>query len=311
MTRALLITNPAAARTDARAVTAIRETLRAGGWAVEVLATAGPGDARRFAGEAQAQGFDVVLSYGGDGTAMQVAAGLAGTGIPLGIVPGGTGNILAGNLRLARNPTRAARNVLRGVPYPLDLGIVNRIDGDHYYAVCAGAGVDAEVMAATGPALKRRLKTGAYVLRGLAALPGVHNARHRIEVDGVAHEVDAAMVLIVNCGELLPPFVNLGPTVRPNDGWLDVVALRANGVLESFSALWAMLRGVSRVVPGGRLWVARGRRVRVDVVGGPARPVQLDGEVAGMTPFEARILSHALTVLVDPATVPGGVIPHA
>src|SRR5579884_3639169 len=102
MTRALLITNPAAARTDARAVTAIRDTLRGGGWEVEVVATARPGDARRFAAEARGQGCDVLVCYGGDGTAMQVAAGIAGSDIPLGLVPGGTGNLLAGNLRLPR-----------------------------------------------------------------------------------------------------------------------------------------------------------------------------------------------------------------
>jgi len=75
MTRALLIANPAAARTDARAVTAIRDTLRRGGWTVEVRATAQAGDARRFAREAVEQGFDALVCYGGDGTAMGIAAG--------------------------------------------------------------------------------------------------------------------------------------------------------------------------------------------------------------------------------------------
>src|SRR5205823_11102341 len=83
MTRALLITNPAAARTDARAVTAIRDTLRRGGWSVDVLATTQAGDARRFAAEARIQGYDVLVCYGGDGTAMQIAAGAVGSGIPL------------------------------------------------------------------------------------------------------------------------------------------------------------------------------------------------------------------------------------
>src|SRR2546427_8058593 len=83
MTRALLITNPAAARTDARAVTAIRDTLRRGGWSVDVLATTQAGDARRFAAEARIQGFDVLVCYGGDGTAMQIAAGAGGSGLPL------------------------------------------------------------------------------------------------------------------------------------------------------------------------------------------------------------------------------------
>jgi len=87
VTRAVLITNPAAARHAARAVLAIRDTLRAGGWDVEVRATAEAGDVRRFAADARAAQVDVVVCYGGDGTAMQAAAGLVGSDIPLGLVP--------------------------------------------------------------------------------------------------------------------------------------------------------------------------------------------------------------------------------
>src|SRR5256714_6579410 len=142
MTRALLITNPAAARTDARAVTAIRDTLRRGGWSVDVLATTRPGDARRFAAEARTHGFDVLVGYGGDGTAMQIAAGAVGSGIPLGIVPGGTGNLLVGNLRLPRDPAAAARVILTGRTAAIALGSVERPDRTHYFAVCAGPGLD-------------------------------------------------------------------------------------------------------------------------------------------------------------------------
>jgi len=110
VTRAVLITNPAAARHAARAVLAIRDTLRAGGWDVEVRATAEAGDVRRFAADARAAQVDVVVCYGGDGTAMQAAAGLVGSDIPLGLVPGGTGNILARNLRLPRRPGQRWRS---------------------------------------------------------------------------------------------------------------------------------------------------------------------------------------------------------
>src|SRR5256885_11361077 len=78
MTRALVITTPFAARAHARAVTAIRDILRQGGWSVDVEATAGHGDARRIAEQARGAGFDVLVSHGGDGTAMQVGAGGAG-----------------------------------------------------------------------------------------------------------------------------------------------------------------------------------------------------------------------------------------
>src|SRR5216117_664002 len=132
MTRALLITNPFAARAHARAVTTIRDILHGGGWSVEVRSTAGPGDARRIAEESRAIGFDVLVSHGGDGTAMQVAAGITGTGTALGLVPGGTGNVLAGNLRLPRSTASAARALLKARREPIDLGVVERADGPHY-----------------------------------------------------------------------------------------------------------------------------------------------------------------------------------
>jgi len=297
MTRALLITNPAAARTDARAVTAIRDTLRRGGWSVDVLATTQAGDARRFAAEARIQGFDVLVCYGGDGTAMQIAAGAVGSGIPLGIVPGGTGNLLAGNLRLPKSPAAAARAMLKGKPLPLDLGSVARADGTHYFAVCCGTGFDAALMAATGSDEKRRWKMAAYIARAFAALPRVTSPLHRVTVDGIVRELPAAMVLVANCGELVPPFLRLRDGVAPDDGWLDVLVLRAEGTIESLAAFFELVRRPRNGMR--RLWFGRGRVVRVEVLDGAARPMQLDGEPRGDTPFEARLLPGALSVIVD------------
>jgi len=295
VTRALLITNPVAARFHTRAVTAIQDVLRRGGWSVDVRATTGPGDARRIAEAARGQGFDVLVSHGGDGTAMQVAAGIAGTGIALGLVPGGTGNVLAGNLRLPRSPVRAARALLSARPHPIDLGVVERSDGPHYFAVAAGTGFDAQLMADTGLAAKRRWKLGAYMARAALTLTSVRSAAHRVTVDGVAHEVRAAMLLVLNCGQLPPGFITLREKVDPDDGWLDVVALDADGMLQSASAVFSLLRG-----KGKRVWWGRGRVIAVETTDGATRPVQLDGEVTGTTPFEARLLPGALPVLVGP-----------
>jgi diacylglycerol kinase (ATP) len=304
VTRALLIANPAAARTDARAVTAIRDTLRRGGWNVEVRATARAGDARRFAREATEQGFDALVCYGGDGTAMEIAAGAVDGGIPLGLVPGGTGNLLAGNLRLPRGAAAAARVILAGRTAAIDLGTVQRADGMHYFAVCGGTGFDARLMARTGAAEKRRWKMAAYVMRALVTLPDVTSPLHRVTVDGVAHELPAAMVLVANCGELVPPFLRLRDNVAPDDGWLDVLVLRAEGALQSLGAFFELVR---RPRNGARrLWFGRGRTVRVEVLEGPPRPMQLDGEPAGDAPFEARLLPGALRVIVDPRTAPLG-----
>ena len=300
MTRALLITNPFAARAHARAVTTISDILRGGGWSVEVRSTTGPGDARRIAEEARHMGFDVLVSHGGDGTAMQVAAGIAGSGIVLGLVPGGTGNVLAGNLRLPRSTARAARALLSARRHPIDLGVVERPDGPHYFAVAAGTGFDAQLMADTGLQAKRRWKLGAYVARAALTLTSVRSAGHRVTVDGTTHAVRAAMLLVLNCGKLPPGFMNLRASLAPDDGWLDVVALDADGMFQSASAVIELLLGEGNG-KGRRVWWARGRTVRVEVPDGAPRPVQLDGEVTGATPFEARLLPGALAVLVGPA----------
>ena len=115
MARALVITNPAAARTRPAGVDAVMRTLAGAGWRPRCCATGGPGDARRLAAEyGVAQGVDVVAVFGGDGTTMQAAAALVGTDVSLGVIPGGTGNLLAGNLRIPPSPARAARALVTG-----------------------------------------------------------------------------------------------------------------------------------------------------------------------------------------------------
>jgi len=304
MTRALLITNPFAARHDERALAAVRETLRLGGWTVEVVATAGPQDARRLAERGRADGFDALLSYGGDGTAMQVAAAIAGTGIPLGLLPGGTGNVLARNLRLPTWPVAAARAILRHVPHAIDLGSVERADGTHFFAVCGGAGFDATVMGRTDTASKRRWRRAAYVRAGIAFLPKVRSLPHRIFIDGVETRLDASMALVCNCADLMPPLLRMHPDIRPDDGVLDLVTLRADGAWQSVTAIVELLMGRARL-RRDQVWFGRGRVIRIEVDEGPALPVQLDGDLAGTTPLEVRVLPGALNVLVDPDTVPG------
>jgi len=112
---------------------------------------------------------------------------------------------------------------------------------------------------------------------------------------------------VANCGELFPPFLRLRKGITPDDGWLDVVAFRADGAVESVGAFWDLLRGAGNDGQGGdrgregagRVWFARGRTVRVELAAPPPRPVQLDGEPTGTTPFEARLVPGALTVLVE------------
>lgn len=304
MTRALLISNPVAARTDARAIAAVRDVLRAGGWNVELAVTTAAGDARRLAERGRDEGFDAVLSYGGDGTAMQIAGAIAGSGIPLGLLPGGTGNVLAGNLRLPRQPVAAAQTILKRTPIAIDLGSVTRDDGVHHFAVCCGAGFDATLMARTDTASKRRWRRAAYVRAALTSLPGVTSTPVRVTIDGIETQLDAAMVLICNCADLMPPLMRIHADIRPDDGVLDVVVLRATGAWQSVTAFFELVFG-GRGTPG-QVWRGRGRSIQVAPDSG-GLPVQLDGELIGTTPLDAQTHPGALRVLVDPGDLPRNV----
>jgi YegS/Rv2252/BmrU family lipid kinase len=292
----VLITNPAAARTDVLAAQAVVEAFRRAGWTVELRATGGPGDARRFAEEAAADGVDLVSVYGGDGTTMQAAAALVGTGIPLGVIPGGTGNLLAGNLRIPTHPVRAARALLKGKAGPLDLGSMMRSDGLHYFAVACGAGYDARVMAETTTADKHRWRFAAYVATTLRLMPELRSLEHQISVDGVEYTAMAALVLVANCGEVIPPWVRLRSGIAPDDGLLDLIIIKADSFVSSVRAVWELLReGGTEASAPGRIAYARGREITVTCA--EAQPVQLDGEPHGLTPFTAKVVPGAITVL--------------
>jgi diacylglycerol kinase family enzyme len=174
---------------------------------------------------------------------------------------------------------------------------MERADGLHYFAVACGAGYDARVMAETASAQKRRWGMGAYVATTLRLMSELRSTDHVITIDGVEYDANAAMVLVANSGEVIPPYVRLGAGIRPDDGLLDVVVIRANNFGQSLRAVWDLLR-MAPDVEGLDTFVgyARGREIRV--VSDPVHPVQLDGEPGGETPFTATVVPQAITILV-------------
>ena len=133
MARALLISNPVAARTDEDTRLRVAEFLGRAGWKTEIAVTSGPEDARALAREAVVSGVDAVAVFGGDGTTMGAAASLVGTEVALALIPGGTGNLLAGNLRIPSDPMRAARVLIEGKRRVIDLG---RMEQDRPTLTC-------------------------------------------------------------------------------------------------------------------------------------------------------------------------------
>jgi diacylglycerol kinase family enzyme len=179
----------------------------------------------------------------------------------------------------------------------IDLGRVVLPDGEHHFGVACGAGVDAQVMGATAAEDKRRWGIGAYWASTFRVLSGLRSTPCRITVDGEPFDVRAALVLIMNCGEMIPPLIRIRPEIAPDDGMLDLVAVTADSI-------WEGIRGLCRVVIDGRraviretpyLRYARGTRFTVE----PAEPlpVQFDGDPVGVTPFTAEVVPGCLIVM--------------
>jgi diacylglycerol kinase (ATP) len=291
--RAYVISNPnasrAAAGTLARAVTALVK----GGLTVEVAPTDDDHRGGELARAALKNGAEMIVAHGGDGTMMEIASVLSGTDVPLGILPGGTGNRLAENLGIRWSVEGATRVMLAGRTRRIDLGRITTSEGTRLFAVAAGCGFDAEVMHRTGKNSKRAFGVGAYLATAIGLAMNLPRSVVRIETEDAVHEGPAVSVLIANCAEMLPTGRPVARQVRPDDGVLDVIVLEAETFFDATRVAWRLATG--RTEPGGGISMLRARHVRI--TSEPVLRVQADGEPSGRTPMTAEVLPGALTVL--------------
>lgn len=299
MTTAFLVGRRRTGRNIDGVVREVRATLEGAGWEVDSAVVDRKSDVRRQARRAVGRGYDVVVAVGGDGTVNRVATAVTGTPVALGIVPTGTGNLLAGNLGIPRRPDRAARTVTSGVRRRIDVGRAT-VDGKSYHvAVACGIGFDADVMDATGSRSKRRWGKLAYVASAIAASGRIRNVTHEITLDGVTMETEAAQIFVANFGKMMAGLSPRRP-VLPDDGLLEVIVVRASGPIPALPAAWEAFRQTDLGdSSGGRVFRTQARKVRISTA--QPRLVEIDGNVVGHTPVEASIVAAALTVIV-PAT---------
>jgi len=296
MTSAFVVGRRRKGRHIGSAVREVRAALDAAGWKVDSAVVDSRSELRRRAERAVRHGCDVVVAVGGDGAVHEVATALSGTRTALGIVPMGTGNLLAGNLGIPSRRDEAARTVISGTRRRIDVGRAT-VEGKPYiFAVACGIGFDAEVMNATQSRSKRRWGKLAYFVGAFAARGRVRNMTHQITLDGVTTKVRAAEVMIANFGRMTAGLSPRRP-VLPDDGLLEVIVMRASGPIRALEATWEALRQTDLGdSSGGHVFRAQARKVRITT----ARPrlVEIDGSVVGRTPVKVSIRPAALTVMV-------------
>lgn len=300
MTQALVIGRRRNGRPIGQVVRDTRDRLAAAGWNVDSSLVDRKRDLRRKATAALKAGTDVIVAVGGDGAVLQVVQVIAGKQVALGIVPMGTGNLLAENLGIPGDPDQAANVLLSGSRRRIDIGQLRMKGKRELFTVACGVGFDAEVMKQTTKRAKLRWGKLAYVASAIGQRKRVRNVVHEITLDGSQTSMRATQLFLANFGGVglaVEPRLE----VEPDDGFLDVIAISASGPLRGVLAGWEALR---QDEPGasadGHAYRAKAREIRV--VTKSKRLVEVDGSVIGKTPITASVQPAALTVIVPAQT---------
>src|SRR3954462_9969384 len=230
--RGLLIVNPASRRAARLHQKEGKAFSKAGGGG-EVVNTAAPGHATRLA-RTHASNYDAVFTLGGDGTLMEVLGGLAHDGPPVGVLAGGTGNVVARTLGVPLNPARAIPVLLAGDEATMDLG---RLGDGRRFAIGVGVGLDATMISEAPARLKKRFGFMAYVIGGYKAVLRNQKFTLRLTVDGTTYERPASAILIANFGAVLNDLVAFGDGIVHDDGLLNACVFSPAGLWDSLRIL--------------------------------------------------------------------------
>lgn len=291
-----VVLNPVAGRTQPKDVRkALSAHFKETDWQIEIYETSEDESVREVVRRAVANGADRIFAAGGDGTVSAVADGLVGTDIPLGIIPAGTGNILAQELEIPEDIDKACRILAHTVKTrSLDaLKVENR-----YYLLSIGTGGNARTIEQTDRKVKRRFGRLAYIYVMIKVLIGVQPHRFHLTFDGQEKHVRAADILVTNISTLNKP-LRWGRHIKPDDGEIDICIVRAKNILDIALVFWDIIwPGSPRDDRNLRYLTAK---EYICVRSDTPMTVQGDGELLGKTPVEAAVHAGAVKVFVpDP-----------
>jgi len=301
MRKALLLYNPLSGRRRdcAGDVQAAAGALKARGVEVSCASTEGPGLAIEQVRQAIQDGYDTVFACGGDGTIHEVAQGLVGSEVALGIIPLGTANSLASDLALPSSPVAAATLAFEASPRRIAVGRVEfrRVDegtSSRFFLVTAGIGVDAHLFYKLNPRAKRRLGVAAYYVKALHLW-----LTHKMEPFEVAVSPDrrgpVSQLLAVRIRNFGGALRELAPGASIEREDLRLVLFHTRSRAAYFSYVLRGLLGARWKIPGIEL--LHTTEVKCQAPQSSRIFVEADGELLGMLPAQISVVPDALTIL--------------
>lgn len=249
--------------------------------------------AGEMARELVEHGADLILAAGGDGTINEIVNGMAGSNVPLGILPAGTANVLANELGMANRMERAAEKLLESVPERVSLGLLSTAMSEpRYFLLMAGAGLDAEIVYHLNARVKNALGKVAYWIAGLGRF-GRRLPEFTVETESASYRASFALVSRVrNYGGDL----EIAPSISLLDDEFEVVLFEGGSTLPYTKYFLGVLARRIQGMQG--VTILRSRKI---LLSGNERGkvyVQVDGEAAGTVPASVEIVPNALTLLV-------------
>lgn len=283
-----MIVNPATRGNATRLVGALRAAAPAH-MLLDVRFTERPGHAAELARDGRDRA-TMMIAIGGDGTVSEVAGALRGSGIPLGIVPGGSTNIVAQELGIPTNIRRSAELLFgEHKVVAIDAGTC----GDRVFLHMAGAGFDSAFFSLTDPDLKRRVGWLAYFPAAVQALKRAP-FRLSIRTPDTTIEVDSPLVLVANGASIINPRFRLNPRIRKDDGLFDVLVITATTPVQ-LARVFARLATMQLERSPYLIHVTASE---VSVSSDPTIDVELDGDVVERTPVVFKIDPRAVKLIV-------------
>lgn len=288
-----VIINPASGRNEP-ILNTLNDVFKEHGIEWNASVTFNAGDGAKHAKDAIAEGVDLVMAYGGDGTQLDVVQGMLHQDVPLAILPGGTANALADELGMPPNFEPALRLILEGetVVRNIDVGMA----GEHAFLLRFGSGMIATFSEVVDRSLKDRFGVMAYILggvRAIANLQEIHHAKYTFTIDGEKVETEGAACLISNGNAIGAMGIRLSQHISIEDGKLDVFVLN-NDLRTAIGVAGSVVQAEM-----GDLNLQHWQGKEIIMESDPEQPLYADGEneAFATTPITVRCLAGALKVL--------------